>query len=169
VTGVRPSADGYEIYTRKSTGMRHPEKTFRARGVVFSGGVMGTVKLLFECKSKGLLPKISAQLGNCVRTNSEALLTVTADDKNADYSDQIAITSGIYPDEKTHIEVVRYNKGSDAMGSLVTLLTGGGGQIPRAVRYLGNIVRHPWDLRLGGTNPDFARYANRGKFSQVNV
>ena len=30
------------------------------------------------------------------------------------------------------------------MGSLVTLLTGGGGQIPRFVRYLGNIVRHPW-------------------------
>jgi cholesterol oxidase len=146
VTGVRPSEDGYEIYTRKSTGLRHPEKTFKARGVVFSGGVMGTVKLLFECKSKGLLPKISAHLGNGVRTNSEALLTVTADDKNADYSDQIAITSGIYPDEKTHIEVVRYNKGSDAMGSLVTLLTGGGGQIPRAVRYLGNIVRHPWNF-----------------------
>ncbi|MBE9545204.1 MAG: cholesterol oxidase, partial [Proteobacteria bacterium] len=67
-------------------------------------------------------------------------------DKNADYSDHIAITSGIYPDEKTHIEIVRYNKGSDAMGSLLTLLTRGGGQIPRAARFLGNIVRHPWEF-----------------------
>ncbi|MDH3798542.1 MAG: GMC family oxidoreductase, partial [Desulfobacterales bacterium] len=72
------------------------------------------------------------------------LLTVTANDHKADYSDHIAITSGIYPDQKTHIEVVRYNKGSDVMGSLVTILTGGGGRIPRVIRFFGNILRHPW-------------------------
>jgi cholesterol oxidase len=143
VTGVRPSQDGYEIYSRKSTGLLHPKRKFKARGVVFSGGVMGTVKLLLKCKTQGLLPKLSDQLGNFVRTNSEALLGVTARDKNADYSDQIAITSGIYPDEKTHIEIVRYNKGSDVMGSLLTLLTGGGGKIPRVVKFMGNIFRHP--------------------------
>jgi cholesterol oxidase len=115
-----------------------------ARGVIFSGGVLGTIKLLFECKDKGLLPNISKALGRSVRTNSEALLAVTASDRNADYSDHIAITSGIYPDQETHIEVVRYNKGSDVMGSLVTLLTGGGGRIPRVIRFLGNVVRHPW-------------------------
>ena len=146
VTGVRPSEDGYEIFTRKSTGLRHPQKTFKAHGVVFSGGVMGTVKLLLQCKNNGLLPGISDQLGNVVRTNSEALLGVTARDKNADYSDHLAITSGIYPDEKTHIEIVRYNKGSDVMGALLTLLTGGGGKIPRVVRFVGNILRHPWEF-----------------------
>jgi cholesterol oxidase len=146
VTGVRPAKDGYELVTRKSTGLFHPEKTYRAGGVIFSGGVLGTLKLLFECKNQGLLPNISDQLGNAVRTNSETLLSVTARDKTADYSDHIAITSGIYPDEKTHIEIVRYNKGSDVMGSLVTLLTGGGGKIPRAVRFLGNIMRHPWEF-----------------------
>jgi cholesterol oxidase len=112
--------------------------------VVFSGGVLGTIKLLFECKAKGWLPDISNTLGHSVRTNSEALLTVTANDRKADYSDHIAITSGIYPDPQTHIEVVRYNKGSDVMGSLVTILTGGGGRIPRVIRFLGNILRHPW-------------------------
>ena len=144
VIGVRPTEAGYEVFTKKSTGLRHPRKTVLARGVVFSGGVLGTIKLLFECKAKGLLPNISKTLGHSVRTNSEALLTITAHDRNADYSDHIAITSGIYPDQETHIEVVRYNKGSDVMGSLVTILTGGGGRIPRVIRFLGNIFQHPW-------------------------
>jgi cholesterol oxidase len=144
VTGVRSANTGYEVYTRKATGFRHPKKSFLAHGVVFSGGVMGTLKLLFECRRKGLLPEISEKLGQSVRTNSEALLTITANDRHADYADHIAITSGIYPDEKTHIEVVRYNKGSDVMGSLVTILTGGGGRIPRVLRFTGNVLRHPW-------------------------
>ena len=37
----------------------------------------------------------------------------------------IAIGSGIYLDEHTHIEATRYPAGSDAMGLLATLLTGG--------------------------------------------
>jgi cholesterol oxidase len=144
VTGVRPMDDGYEVLTRKSTGVRHPKRSFRASGVVFSGGVMGSVRLLLDCKSRGWLPNLSPQLGNYVRTNSEALVGVTANDKNADYSDQVSITSGIYPDENTHVEVVRFNKGSDLMGLLTAPLTDGGGRIPRVVRFLGNVIEHPW-------------------------
>ena len=144
VTGVQPRDNGYEVLTKKSTGILHGKKTFRAYGVVFSGGVMGSVKLLLACKTKYLLPRLSPQLGNFVRTNSEALLGVKANDRNADYSDQISITSGIYPDEDTHVEIVRFNKGSDLIGLLGTLLTDGGGRIPRVVRFLGNVVRHPW-------------------------
>jgi cholesterol oxidase len=113
------------------------------RGVVFSGGVMGSVKLLLDCKTKGMLPNLSRHLGNYVRTNSEALLAVTSNDRHADYSDQISITSGIYPDENTHVEVVRFNKGSDLMSSLTTPLTDGGGRIPRVVHFLGTVLRHP--------------------------
>lgn len=83
------------------------------------------------------------QLGNYVRTNSEAILGVMSRDKSVDWNDQIAITSGIYADDTTHIEMVRYNKGSDALLNLLTLMTDGGGIIPRGVRYLGQIVRHP--------------------------
>ncbi|TET92487.1 MAG: GMC family oxidoreductase, partial [Desulfobacteraceae bacterium] len=111
VTGVKPTDDGYEVFTRKSTGIYHLKRAFQARGVIFSGGVMGSVKLLLDCKTKGLLPNLSRHLGNYVRTNSEALLAVTSNDRHADYSDQISITSGIYPDENTHVEVVRFNKG----------------------------------------------------------
>lgn len=143
VTGVQPlTGGGYEITTTSPSGA-HPPKTYRTRGAVFSGGVMGTVKLLLQCKQKGLLPDISDQLGNVVRTNSETLTGVKSRDKNTDWNDQIAITSGIYPDDTTHIEMVRYNKGSDLMLGLLTLMTGGGGGIPRGVRYLGAILRHP--------------------------
>jgi cholesterol oxidase len=143
VTGVRPIDDAYEVITKKSTGLLHRKKRFRARGVVFSGGVMGSVKLLMDCKARGLLPDLSPKLGDFVRTNSEALVAVTANDKRADFSDQISITSGIYPDENTHVEVVRFNKGSDLMALLTAPLTDGGGNMPRFLRFLGNIVRHP--------------------------
>jgi cholesterol oxidase len=143
VIGVRPVGKAYEVTAKKSTGLLHPKTRFAARGVVFSGGVMGTVKLLLDCKSRGLLPGLSPKLGDFVRTNSEALLAVTANDKHADFSDQISITSGIYPDQNTHVEVVRFNKGSDLMALLTAPLTDGGGNIPRFLRFLGNIVRHP--------------------------
>ncbi len=143
VTGVRPWKDGYEVLTRKSTGLLSPKKTFRAGGVIFSGGVLGNVKLLNRCKQDKLLPDISAQLGNYVRTNSEALLGVKSRDKSINWNDQIAITSGIYADETTHIEIVRYNKGSDVLLNLLTLMTGGGGKIPRIFRFIGNVLRHP--------------------------
>jgi cholesterol oxidase len=64
-------------------------------------------------------------------------------DKSVDWNDQIAITSGIYADDTTHIEMVRYNKGSDVLLNLLTLMTDGGGQLPRGVRFLGEIVKHP--------------------------
>jgi cholesterol oxidase len=143
VTGVRPWNGGYEVLTRKSTGLTHPKRTYRAKGVVFSGGVMGTVKLLMQCRQKGLLPNLSPQLGNYVRTNSEAILGVMSNDKSVDWNDQIAITSGIYADDTTHIEMVRYNKGSDVLLNLLSLMTDGGGVIPRGVRFLFEIVKHP--------------------------
>jgi len=143
VTGVIPCNGGYEITTKKTTGIFKSKKTFRTKGAVFSGGVMGSVKLLMICKQEGLLPKISNRLGDFVRTNSEALLGVKSNDKKTDWNDQIAITSGIYPDETTHIEMVRYNKGSDVLLNLLTLMTGGGGNVPHFVRYMGNIIKHP--------------------------
>lgn len=143
VTGVRQIPGGYEIITQNTKGFFKKEKRYTAKGVVFSGGVLGTVKLLSHCKEKGLLPHISGELGNFVRTNSEALIGVKSNDKTADWNDQIAITSGIYPDDTTHIEIVRFNKGSDVLLNLLTLMSGGGGRVPRVLRFLGNIVKHP--------------------------
>ena len=145
VLDVKPSFEsGYELRTKRITKLFSPLKLFHAKNVIFSGGVMGSVKLLLQCKNRGSLPKLSDQLGNFVRTNSEALVGVKAKKKDIDYSKGIAITSGIYPDEHTHIETVRFGKGQDAMAGLGTLLVGGGSKWPRFLYFLGTIIRHPF-------------------------
>ena len=143
VTGVKPVFGGYEVITKNTTGFFKKEKQYTAKSVIFSGGVLGTVNLLSKCKDEGLLPNISDELGNFVRTNSETLVGVKSNDKTTTWNDQIAITSGIYPDDTTHIEIVRYNKGSDLMLNLYTIMSEGGGKMPRFISFLGNIVKHP--------------------------
>ena len=144
VVDVLPAANtGYTIKTRQVSGFFRKREDFTTRGVFFSAGVMGTVKLLHKCKANGSLPHISSKLGNFTRTNGEALVGTFSKTKEIDYSEGIAITSGIYPDENTHIETVRYGKGHDAMALLTTLLVGGGKPWPRPLRFLGNIILHP--------------------------
>ena len=89
------------------------------------------------------LPSISDQLGNFIRTNSEAIQGVIAKGKDVDYSKGIAITSGIYPDNDTHIEACRYGKGQGAMSLLATILVDKHDLIPRPLSWLSNIILHP--------------------------
>jgi len=143
VIDVKPNYNNqYQITTKKVTGLFNKKKILRTKGVVFSGGVMGTVKLLHQCKDSGSLPNISDQLGNVVRTNSETLVGVKAND-GEDYSKGIAITSGVYPDEHTHIETVRFAKGQDAMYGLATILTDGKSGLPRQISFFQAIIKHP--------------------------
>jgi cholesterol oxidase len=114
--------------------------------VVLSAGVLGTVSLLMRCKERGLLPRLSDALGTYVRTNSEAILGVSSRNPDADFTDGVAITSKIALDEHTHLEPVRYSKGSDALSMLATLLTDGGGRLPRVLHWMGNCLRHPIDF-----------------------
>jgi cholesterol oxidase len=144
------SADGtagYRIKTRRSTHINgRPHGVLTARGIVCSAGVMGSLNLLLQAREKGWLPRLSQALGQQVRTNSEAILGAISRDKTVDHSRGIAITSSIYPDEHSHIEPVRYPAGSDAMGLLATLLTDGGGKMPRQLRFVANILRQPLDF-----------------------
>jgi len=56
------------------------------------------------------------------RTNSEAILGAVARDRSVDYTRGVAITSSFHPDEVTHIEPVRYGRGSNAMALLQSVL-----------------------------------------------
>ena len=136
------SEGGYSLTLKRSTGWAHPRRTIRARNVVLSAGAVGTVDLLLRCKHSGWLPQLSPRLGDLVRTNSEALLGVRAGD-GTDNSHGIAIASGANIDDDTHVEVVRYNRGSDAMGLLGTILTPGGNGLPRWLRWMVTMLRHP--------------------------
>ncbi len=147
--GITDGSRGYEVSTVKSTAMfsRHPQR-FTCRGVVFSASSLGTMELLFQLKEKRSLPAISDQLGRRVRTNSESLIGVRVPGSSEDLSKGIAIGSGVYIDEHTHIEAVRYPDGSDTMGMLATILTGGRpgpGRIGLWIRNLFvSLLRHPF-------------------------
>ena len=80
-----------------------------------------------------MLPKLSRRLGELTRTNSESIIGSgrTKVDPNRDFSRGVAITSSIHPDATTHIEPVRYGKGSNAMGLLQTVATDGSLPTPR--------------------------------------
>ncbi|HEY2118043.1 MAG TPA: GMC oxidoreductase [Candidatus Acidoferrum sp.] len=140
---------GYEVSTVKSTAWIHPQRRqFTCRGVIFSASSLGSMELLFHLKEKGSLPDISSQLGQHVRTNSESLIGARTPGYSQDLSQGIAIGSGIYIDEHTHIEAVRYPSGSDAMGFLTTILTDGRPGPQRIALWLKNILvsllRHPF-------------------------
>jgi cholesterol oxidase len=152
VTDIRPigagdGSEGYELTSERSGAwFRKDRRTHRATGVVVAAGALGTNKLLRDCAHRGSLPGLSPRLGELVRTNSESILAVTAPDDRRDFTKSIAITSSIYPDPDTHIEVVTYGKGGDSIGTLYTLLTGKGTRLTRPLLWLGQAVRHPLKL-----------------------
>ena len=141
LNGSTDGADGYEVHTVRSTGwFEKKPRRFTCHGVVFSASSLGTMDLLFHVKEKGSLPHISNQLGKHVRTNSESLLAVRIPRSREDLSKGVAIGSGIYADEHTHIEAVRYPSGSDTMSLLTTLLTGGTPGAMRVALWLRNVA-----------------------------
>lgn len=153
VSVTSDSRGGYAVTTVPTDDRRKGRgRTFTARRVVLAAGTYGTQTLLHRMKATGQLPYLSARLGELTRTNSEALVGAQTDDRRyrratgapkADFTRGVAITSSIHPDENTHIEPVRYGKGSNSMGSLSIL------QVPyaegrsRAGAWLANAARHP--------------------------
>ncbi|RBM13553.1 cholesterol oxidase [Prauserella sp. PE36] len=149
VTAVRPRGSGggtFEVDVRKTgTTSRRFTHTLTAGHVVLAAGTWGTQRLLHDMRDTGTLPRLSPRLGELTRTNSEAIVgaaRTTVDPEN-DYSRGVAITSSIHPDESTHIEPVRYGKGSNAMSLLQTIATDGSSEVPRWRQALRFVVRHP--------------------------
>ncbi|MCT7658071.1 GMC family oxidoreductase [Mycobacterium deserti] len=139
VTDFEQRSDGlWEVSTmRTGRWVRRNRRTLTASHVVLAAGTYGTQRLLFSMRDKGKLPKLSAKLGMLTRTNSESIVgagrfKVTPD---LNLTHGVAITSSIHPTSDTHVEPVRYGKGSNAMGLLQTLMTDGdgpeGSDVPR--------------------------------------
>jgi cholesterol oxidase len=151
VLGVSQRADGgWDVQTRPTRGRRRRarEPVYTAEQVVFAAGTWGTQTLLHRLRDTGVLPGISDRLGKLTRTNSEALVGAMSRKRPArgsdrDFSQGVAITSSWHPDDDTHIEPVRYGRGSNAMGLLTTVMTDGGGRVPRPLKALGEVARHP--------------------------
>ncbi|TJZ81635.1 GMC family oxidoreductase [Rhodococcus oryzae] len=150
VTGLHEASDGsWDVVTRRTGAkIRKNHKTYTAQNVVLAAGTWGTQHLMHEMKDSGSLPRLSDKLGELTRTNSESIvgagkLTV---DPAMDLTKGVAITSSFHPTADTHIEPVRYGKGSNAMGLLQTLMTDGGGTTPRWVKFLGVVAKNPMQM-----------------------
>lgn len=105
------SSEGYTVKFKKTAALFGKKQSIKTKGVIFSGGVLGTIPLLLKLK-KASLPNLSPRLGEMIRTNNEALIMNVSLDKDKDMSDGIAIGSMIELDENSHIEPVRYGNGS---------------------------------------------------------
>lgn len=148
-----PDADGRPAYAVDVRATDRPRRdaaaraTLRARYVVVSAGTYGTQRLLHQLRDEGVLPHVSARLGELTRTNSEALVGAQTTDRRygerADFTRGVAITSSVHPDANTHIEPVRYGKGSNAMGWLTVMRVPGEGRLPRPLRLLGRMLARP--------------------------
>ena len=119
--GERHDGARYEVSYEKITDVaRKRKETARARNVIVAAGVLGTVELLLKCRdADGTLPLISPMLGEEVRSNSEALMGVTARKRGQDFSQGVAISSHFWADDVTSVEPCRYPPGSSFMRSLI--------------------------------------------------
>ncbi len=135
VTRVAPRRrGGYEVhvrFTKAKTGRRSARRVLTAEQVVFAASSLGTQRLLHRMRDEGHLPRLSPRLGHLARTNSESIMGAIAPDLAVDYSRGVAITSSFHPDPDTHIEPVRYGRGSNFMSLMQTVLTDGDGAEPR--------------------------------------
>ncbi|MBK9151922.1 MAG: GMC family oxidoreductase [Saprospiraceae bacterium] len=134
--------EGYEIVYKASTGWYSKKKKIRSRGVIFAGGVMGTVPLLLRLKEESL-PNLSAKVGYGVRTNSESLIGVTTFRRDADYSEGIAIGSIIEIDSSRHLEPVKYSAGSGVWRLLMAPMVKGKYWYNRLAAMLKDLLIHP--------------------------
>jgi cholesterol oxidase len=107
----RSNPSKYRVKYKSSTKLIKNKNEITCDGIIFSGGVLGTVPLLLKLKKKSL-PNLSNMVGRGIRTNSESLLGVTSVDKDKDFSKGIAIGSIFHTDKHSHIETVRYPSGS---------------------------------------------------------
>lgn len=141
---TRKPGGGWNVDTKTTGGLLGKKKTrrFTADKVVVAAGAWGTQNLLHRQKINGNLPQLPDSLGTMTRTNSEALLGAQFKkyDPEWDFSEGVAITSSYFPAPDTHIEPVRYGKGSNSMGLLQTLMTDGDKLRPRVLEFLRQLV-----------------------------
>jgi len=133
----------WKVSARKSSAWFGGKRSFTAAHVVVAAGTYNTQKLLHKMKLDGTLPKISDQLGKLSRTNSEALTGSIMPKGGTDFSKGSAITSSFFPDDHTHVEPVRYGKGSNFMGLLQTVMTDGTNIKDRRRQWLRQVITKP--------------------------
>lgn len=129
---------GYEVSYR--TAARREKITSQA--IIFSGGVLGTVKLLLKLKNTSL-PQLSSMVGEGIRTNNESIIGVINYKQNQDFSQGIAIGSIFKANDTSYIEPFRHSKGAGAWRLFLMPLAHGNNVLERVVKILADFIKHP--------------------------
>jgi cholesterol oxidase len=147
VVDVKPldapdGSGGYSVKWRSSTRLFRKHGSYRAKGIIFAGGVLGTVPLLMKLK-KSSLPQLSDKIGTGIRTNSESLIGITTFNRDMDFSRGVAIGSILHTDEYSHIEPVRYASGSGFWRILLAPMVSGKYWFTRLLKVFWDMILHP--------------------------
>ena len=141
---MHPRTDGrYEIKTHETfdTTASH---TYTSDRVILSGGVLGTVPLLLEMrKAVEGLPSLSTHVGDSIRTNSESIIGIISTQKDIDFSSGVSVASILHTDDHSHLEPLRYGKGSGFMRMLMFPHAPGSHLFMRLFGIAFAFLRHP--------------------------
>jgi cholesterol oxidase len=132
----------WTVKTKSSASWLPIKKQLTARDVVVAAGTYNTQKLLHRMKGMGNL-QLSSALGKLSRTNSESLVGAIMPDTKIDFTKGAAITSSFFPNPNTHVEPVRYGRGSNSMGLLQTIMTSSDNWKIRTKQWLSTALKHP--------------------------
>ena len=154
--GKSDGSEGYWVNIKDSLSIIKRKKSIKAKGVIFAGGVLGTVRLLLNMKRKHLAG-LSESVGQNIRTNNESLVLVGSLDKEKDFSKGVAIGSIFPVDENSHLEPVRYGSGSGFWKLLGVPLVHGKFVIVRLFKVIGYLIMSPLSYLKIYFAKDFAR------------
>ncbi len=164
----KEGATGYRI-SFKSTNPRSKgaRSTATAKGIVFAGGVLGTVPLLLQLKKRSL-PRLSDQVGRQVRTNNESLVNVMSLDRSkGDFTQGIAIGSVLHTDEHSHLEPTIYGKGSGFFRLLMAPMAHGRSAWKRYAKMFGEFFRAPLPFLRAVFSRNYASHSTFLLFMQT--
>jgi cholesterol oxidase len=162
VVDVSPAGAGYRVRAlqgKSGFSFRRRELLLTADHVIFAAGALGTVELLLKLKERGSLPALSDELGRRVRTNEESLIAVTTSSRESTMSEGVAIGSLLQTDDRSHVEMVRYGRGSGFWRLLA--LPHVARDLPGALKVilaLLSVLRHPLRYLRAWTVPDWAQH-----------
>lgn len=145
VTHIEPWAGGYRVHRRHPL-QRQQQASLSSRQVILSAGVIGTLEILFNSRDRfRTLPAVSRALGEHVRTNSEAIVSILSHDPDIDLTDGTTISSHFHADSRTHITQNRFPASYAFMRFYMGPLVDGSRPLARALRVIGQMLRHPLD------------------------
>ncbi|MCK4343963.1 MAG: GMC family oxidoreductase [Bacteroidales bacterium] len=136
--------DTYYVLTKSSTSFFPGRyKTYQTKGLIVAGGTLGTLNLLLKQKYKyNTLPNLSDKTGDNLLTNSQTLCAISGAKEKL--NNGVAISSVFNPDFNTHIEIVKYPDGSNAMKWFYVLAVNGTRySITRTLKLFWKTLTHP--------------------------